>query len=852
MADVRLRRPDRGDRSLRILSLRIEGFTSLRDEVHLDLRDADLFAITGPTGAGKTSLLDAITYGLYGKIERVEDTSDTSITDLISHHRDQAKVLVEFEASGHTYRVVRRVSRKGQTKILFEQLQPDDSWAPACEGADRVKDATAAITRIIGVNYEGFTRAVLLPQGRFAQFLVGKPSKRREILTELLGLKRIQDLGGRAREIGRDCLSTAASKQGFLETTFADATPERLDELIGSAKDAGHRREQLEELLRDLQTLEKRTTKVAQDAERAAKVSSALRRSAEQIRDLQLQIGSGKTRLIELDEAFSKAEELRKESVSASAKAESELAAHIEAYGDASSLRTLDHAAADMRRAREQLSILDERLAKGAETLSADEARAAAAEAEVSAATQDLERASSALRLARGELEQARTSDMVGALCTELHPGDPCPICASPLSTVPPASDRSEAAALAVTEAERIERRAIDELTQASSSLERARATVERDRDLIETITADRAEAQRLYDEAASRLPEPLRDSQDASAKVAALIQERTHLTDQVAGFDRAVRQTEQAITGVSSAREAVRADIAKAEALLEALPASLPLDETAEIIGVPAPPAIVPATLQELADKVDEVAASTAQAKDAVDREARELCADLVGPTEDLADALRTASIERDAALRAETTANDEHARVSKQMKEADTLREEISELDRRAELFTELGKLLQGNEFLQFLQEDAMRSLATSAGDHLARLSSGRYRLRFEDNDFVVVDTWNADERRSARTLSGGETFLASLSLALSLSDEVVRHGLGTSVRLESLFLDEGFGTLDPEALNEVVDALENLASGSRVVGVITHIAELAQRLPVRIEVEKRPEGSRVRRVG
>jgi len=105
---------------------------------------------------------------------------------------------------------------------------------------------------------------------------------------------------------------------------------------------------------------------------------------------------------------------------------------------------------------------------------------------------------------------------------------------------------------------------------------------------------------------------------------------------------------------------------------------------------------------------------------------------------------------------------------------------------------------------------------------------------------SDFHVVDHHNADERRSVKTLSGGETFLASLALALALSRHVgdlAREGLGA--RLEAVFIDEGFGALDPETLEEVIDALERLRAEELLVGVISHVPVLAERIRSGLEV-------------
>ena len=114
-----------------------------------------------------------------------------------------------------------------------------------------------------------------------------------------------------------------------------------------------------------------------------------------------------------------------------------------------------------------------------------------------------------------------------------------------------------------------------------------------------------------------------------------------------------------------------------------------------------------------------------------------------------------------------------------------------------------------------------------------------------------FEVVDHANADERRLARTLSGGETFLASLALALALAERVSELAGGGRAGLDAIFLDEGFGTLDPEALDVVASAIEELGASGRMVGIVSHVQELAERVPVRFEVRRGPDTSTVERV-
>jgi DNA repair protein SbcC/Rad50 len=149
------------------------------------------------------------------------------------------------------------------------------------------------------------------------------------------------------------------------------------------------------------------------------------------------------------------------------------------------------------------------------------------------------------------------------------------------------------------------------------------------------------------------------------------------------------------------------------------------------------------------------------------------------------------------------------------------------------------ELAADLKGDRFQEFLLEEAFKTLVAGASVRLKGISN-RYTLQWESGEFYVVDHDNAGERRRAETLSGGETFMASLCLALQLSDEVLRTS--GALQMDSLFIDEGFGTLDSDSLSEVTDAMEALRQdGGRVIGVISHRPELTERLPGCIRVNK-----------
>jgi exonuclease SbcC len=150
-------------------------------------------------------------------------------------------------------------------------------------------------------------------------------------------------------------------------------------------------------------------------------------------------------------------------------------------------------------------------------------------------------------------------------------------------------------------------------------------------------------------------------------------------------------------------------------------------------------------------------------------------------------------------------------------------------------------------------FVLAARLEEVAAAASERLRRMTQGRYSLVHTDGTarggarsglgLLARDTWTGQDRETS-TLSGGETFLASLALALGLTDVVSAEAGGS--RIEALFVDEGFGTLDEETLDEVMDVLDGLREGGRVVGLVSHVAELRQRIPAQVEVRKGRTGS------
>jgi DNA repair protein SbcC/Rad50 len=210
---------------MRPIRLEVEGFTCYRErQAPLDFTGLSLFAIAGPTGAGKSSILDAMLYALYGEIPRLGAQGKTEI---ISQGRDALSVLLDFEVQDRQYRVTRRVKRRAKSPA-----QSIATFAALTGGtersiADGVRGVNDAVVQVLGLSYEDFTQTVVLPQGEFAKFLQADPKGQREILQRLLRHQVFERMRQTADERRRQLDSERQRIEGQLDRCV-DATEEAL------------------------------------------------------------------------------------------------------------------------------------------------------------------------------------------------------------------------------------------------------------------------------------------------------------------------------------------------------------------------------------------------------------------------------------------------------------------------------------------------------------------------------------------------------------------------------------------------------------------------------------------------
>ncbi|MBU3155569.1 exonuclease [Clostridium estertheticum] len=179
----------------------------------------------------------------------------------------------------------------------------------------------------------------------------------------------------------------------------------------------------------------------------------------------------------------------------------------------------------------------------------------------------------------------------------------------------------------------------------------------------------------------------------------------------------------------------------------------------------------------------------------------------------------------------------------MERSLREIKTLLTKKKSVEHKLGLLKELDTLIQGNKFVEYVAMKQLKYISMEASKRLKEITRGRYALELDANGaFVMRDDFNGGIRRETNTLSGGETFLTSLCLALALSSQIQLKG---SAPLEFFFLDEGFGTLDTDLLDVVMNSLEKLHSSTLSVGIISHVEELRNRVPIKLIVTPAEQG-------
>lgn len=795
---------------MRPLELRLEGFKSYRTAQEFNFDSRSLFGIVGPTGAGKSTILEALIFALYGKTPRVE--RDTK--KLINAQDDAARVSLAFEVDERVWEVTRMIRRKGASQTLLRRL---DGKAEPVAGDRNVNEQ---VTQLLGLDFAGFCSSVSLPQGEFDRFLKATPAERSKILKGIFRLERVDLLREAARRRWSDIDGESRGLQAELNG-LPENPGQELAAAEGRAAELQARQEEIARELPEVLECEQDQKALAERLERLrdelAQTTSALQSlpAEESVRELAELEAAAVASLDETLEARTRA----RERAEAAAAAEGDISRHTGAEGW---FLEVAGALKSRRAVVESLQAADGELEEVSGQVHAGEA--AVTEAEKTQAS-----ARKAVIEARRRLEALQQQHAAHLLRLDLEEGQPCPVCARPVAEVPavtPVEDLESAQqALAAREAD---------LSKATSVTHQAL----RDRDVAaERLRLVRSGRRRLVDE-----------EQSIAHRLAELT---GWVEDPQAEYDRRRQQWRDAQEAVRTAREQLdaadrRERDARAmvdELKLAAAKVTNALAHTGGLVGIELDVGSE-SGLWEVAKKVreaaegrrdylsgelDKVRSSAEEARRRVTRFREKFGAE---PGSHVGDVLAQANGELD-------RARWECDRLRNAIERSKKLTARLQYLGARKARFERLVADFSDSKFTAYLLNEQRRVLSRIGSEKLVELT-GHYTFD-EDGQFQIVDQ-RTGLMRSPDTLSGGETFLASLSLALALSKAVALDG----GRLGCFFLDEGFGSLDQESLDLALEGIEALAVPGRLIGLISHVGGIQARLDDLIVLEKGPDGS------
>jgi DNA repair protein SbcC/Rad50 len=841
------------------LRLHLRNFMCYTD-VHepLQFEGIHVACLTGDNGHGKSALLDAITWALWGECRA------RSADELIHTGATEMEVEFEFQLGEGRYRVLRKRSRAGRGQTSLDLHAAHGDGLRALTGAT-VRETQARIVEVLGMSYETFVNSSFLVQGRADAFTIKPPGERKRILGEILELGRYDELEERARQQAKQRADAVAVTDHDLDTidkelaTRADCEAEltRLEREHGQQELARMRAQTL------LQALQQRDSRARRDREELETIEARLNdgrgqlaRLDQQRKEQQERIRRHEVTLAEaaaIDAGFQRLGAVRGE---VEALAEKAAQAMTLAAQQTRHQREVDSARAALEARLESLDARLRELAKAVANrpgLEANLARAEAAAARFEVLQSD--RTVQERRLAAAQAEQsvlgARTELLreqfreVAEHRKTLANAQQCPYCLTSLD------ERGRLQAVA-----RCEKANADLKAEGTANKERLALLEGEMAGAQAALAAIEAEAQPLANEPARAggYRQALEQADRDAAEHSTCLAEREQLAATLAaGGYAAEAQDALALLGRQLAALAYDAD---AHAALRQEQASLEpwearhreLERARE--GLPRE--------QEILASLDAEAAQwgTRLADDGARAEAlREGLGDLAA----LAEQLRAtdADVQRlDAAV---TKLSQELGAARRNLEYLNFQQDERKRLGAlRTELLTERGiygelALAFGKKGIQaMIIEAAIPDLERDANALLARMTDNRMHLKLEtQRDTQKGDTIEtleikvADElgTRGYELFSGGEAYRINFALRIALSKLAASRA---GARLQTLIVDEGFGTQDADGLERLVEAIRAIQDDFERVLVITHVAEMKEVFPVRIEVRKTAQGS------
>lgn len=884
-----------------------------------------LYLITGDTGAGKTTIFDAITYALYG--EASGNTRDVNMfRSKYAEPSTPTEVELTFEYAQKIY-TVKRNPEYDRPKARGEGYTTEKANAelhyPDGRVVTKLKEVNKAIVDIMGIDRSQFTQIAMIAQGDFLKLLLASTEDRKKIFQKIfrtqcyyqLQERLKQQTGDLAKDYGKigdsirqyingiAChpddvlmLEVDKAKKGELKNTEAVQLVEKLIKQDAAAQQKvleriGELDKQKQKIAAQLAVAESRKT--TEEKQEKAKENHA--RETQRLKRLET----------EKNEAVAHQPEVQK-AVEAIAKLEAQLPEYAEMQKKQTERTGLQKALEELAQKIKTEAETEKKLAQSIKDLKAEQAllqNAGAAQAAQKAEKDRLAEQQKDLealkkeyavyqkleaQLKKAQADYAQKSEdsgqkraeyehknklyldaQAGILAETLTEGVPCPVCGS-LEHPHPAQKPENAPTKQELEICKAKAEEAEKATQAASSkasncIGQVDASRENLRDHGQKWLGTDAieEMERLCCEKQQQTAAALQKAEQQLEKIAKQLGRK-------AALDQLIPQKEDELEQCKKRRGSYETQQAGDGAKLQA--AEKRLKELAEKLSYPSE-AEANQALQQLHEQKEAWEKAIQETQKAHDECAKNLAA-LKGMLEGYQKTLQgMEKVDVQAVLAAQAEADQQKAAWQAQKNEIgdrlavnrpilENLQPQISQMEKTEKRLQCVQALsdtangrLSGKEKIMletYIQMTFFDRIIRRANVRLMVMSGGQYELKRRVNaennrsqaglELDVIDHYNGSER-SVKTLSGGESFKASLALALGLSDEIQSSAGG--IRLDTMFVDEGFGSLDEESLEQAVNALAGLTQGNRLVGIISHVSELKNRIDKQIVVTKEKSG-------
>lgn len=853
------------------------------------LGEEGLFLIAGDTGAGKTTIFDAISFALYGEASggKEKRKSKSFHSDYVS---DQTETYVEltFRHRGETWWIRRNLEYQRPAKKKKDGMETTTRQAADAQMRNedtgeeilRMDDVNRRVRELLGLTQDQFTQTVMIAQGDFLKILTASSDDRKKLFRDLFHTNLYVDLQSRLQEKNRACADEQKALEQVILSAEGKIDPEaefaEREILLSYCGQIQHT-DALCALLARLIEQEK----AAQEQARAQK-----KEAADQIGALIAAVTEGER--INRDFADWESKKARLAALTAG---QGEIDAQRAALAAARRAQQLETDEALMRRTRRDMDAQRAALSEAQAALEQAEKALPEAETRMKEAESrggeihallaqakqmedclpvlgEVERLKAALDTQKRALQRltedssraqaaytaAQNSyylSQAGLLARELKAGQPCPVCGSTAHPCP-----------AQITPETVTRQALEQAAQRRETAEKAQG------DAATQLAANQAALDEREDRLRALKIGADETRQRLAARIDAAHQAAADRQREIDAARSAYQTLDKRKTAAQSAVDAAQKQLAALGKDLRAQTEAFEQKRAAHGFEDEASYRLAKRTNADI-ERLDREIRNFDEQKRTLAAQTHELEDKLSGRQRTDLTALqnrRAAALDRQAkaenAEKAMVRKLTLHESAEREIRQANAaIQKKRGKWQIIQELYTCCAGIAAGNPrakltFEAYVQQYYFRFVVAAANKRLTRLTDGMFTLRVMREaanrvsqsglDLEVLDR-STGQARDVSTLSGGESFLASLALALGLSDAV--QSQSGQIRMDAMFIDEGFGSLDENALRSSIDVLLELADGKRLIGIISHVQELEERIDKQIVVTKTPNGSTVR---